>query len=343
MTQTPFPDRSLGGLNKKIDQLFSSEEGWHQYRDDLKVILQDCLHTIELQDKDPREFFPYFSDFADLVKKHLVQPHLFGIYHQKIVEPYDYYQFSLSFFRFLIDLPRSTLLGMEHVREIDGLLERGENVILLSNHQIEPDPIVISILLEPHFPNIVQRLLCVSGERVTADPLTVPFSLGCNLLRIYSKKYIHHPPEKRGEKQRHNQKTMQKMMELLNMGGHIIYVAPSGGRDRPNAEGKIEVASCDSQSIAMLQLMARSTRRSTHFYTLALSTYPLLPPPKVTRLEIGEKRLVQSSAVHLAFGSQVDLDYHKMSAGNSLQEKRKLVAERVWRLIKEGYDRLSTK
>lgn len=340
MTQTSFPDLSQEGLNKKIDHLFSSEEGWHRYRDDLKGILQGCLHTIESQNKDPGEFFPYFSDFVDLVKKHLVQPHPFGIYHQKIVEPYDYYQFSLSFFRCFIDLPRSTLLGLEHVKEIDGLLERGENIILLSNHQIEPDPIVISILLEPHFPNVVQRLLCVSGERVTADPLTVPFSLGCNLLRIYSKKYIHHPPEKRGEKQRHNQKTMQKMVELLNMGGHIIYVAPSGGRDRPDAEGKIEVALCDSQSIAMLQLMSRSTRRPTHFYTLALFTYPLLPPPQVTKFEIGERRLVQNSAVHLAFGPQIDLAYHKMTSGNSLQEKRKLVAERVWRSIKEGYNQL---
>jgi glycerol-3-phosphate O-acyltransferase len=43
------------------------------------------------------------------------------------------------------------------------------------------------------------------------------------------------------------------------------YVAPSGGRDRPNQEGIVEVAPFDPQSIEMFNLMAKKSTRPTFF------------------------------------------------------------------------------
>ena len=83
------------------------------------------------------------------------------------------------------------------------------------------------------------------------------------------------------------------MSNLLQEGGKIIYVAPSGGRDRKNAKGEIEIAAFDPSSIEMLYLMARKAERPTHFVPLTLSTYHLFPPPATIQKEIGEERFAQ--------------------------------------------------
>src|SRR5690606_4917236 len=128
------------------------------------------------------------------------------------------------------------------------------NVVLLANHQTETDPQIISILLEKSHARIAEQIIYVAGERVITDPLAIPFSMGCNLLCIYSKRYINSPPELKNEKQLHNKSTMELMSRLLKEGGKIIYVAPSGGRDRRSSSGKVEVASFDPQSIEMFSL-----------------------------------------------------------------------------------------
>ena len=49
---------------------------------------------------------------------------------------------------------------------------------------------------------------------------------------------------------------MKQMQKLFTDGGKIIWVAPSGGRDRQGADGEFEVAPFDSKSIEMFRLMA---------------------------------------------------------------------------------------
>ena len=87
----------------------------------------------------------------------------------------------------------------------------------------------------------------------------------------------------------------------------IIYVAPSGGRDRCNAKGEVEVAPFDPQSIELFALIAQKAGVATHFYPLALSTYHVLPPPHSVNMELGEARLAQCTPVHLYFGDEVDI------------------------------------
>src|ERR1700733_8124624 len=175
-----------------------------------------------------------FDTLLTLVKEQVHNPHHFGSYHQKVLYPFNYYQFGIEFIRPLVDQNRSYVYGMENVKKIAGQIRQGENVILFANHQTEVDPQLMSIALEVAYPDLASEVIFVAGDRVITDPVAMPFSMGRNLLCIFSKRHIHTPSEKKEEKLQHNQRTMNRMKELLCEGSKFIYVAPSGGRDRPN-------------------------------------------------------------------------------------------------------------
>ena len=231
---------------------------------------------------------PLVVTLTDHAVKQLLHPYRFDSYHRRVLKPFDYYRFGLDLIRPLIDLSHSSVRGMDKVDQIQSYLSKGENVILFANHQTEPDPQVISILLEKTHPQLAEEMIFVAGHRVVTDPLAVPLSKGRNLLCIYSKKHIEIPKELKAEKLLHNQRTMKKMSELLSKGGKCIYVAPSGGRDRPDTQGNVEVAKFDPSSIDLFLLLAQKAKTPTHFFPLALATYALLPPPNVVEKEIGE-------------------------------------------------------
>lgn len=232
----------------------------------------------------------------------------------------------------------STVKGLEQLARIEKQLAKKENVVLFANHQIEADPQAISILLEKTYPKIGESLIFVAGERVITDLLAVPFSMGRNLLCIYSKRYIDYPPEEKHKKQLHNKKTMELMSELLNEGGKIIYVAPSGGRDRPNSAGVVEVAPFDPPSIEMFYLMSKKASKKTHFYPMALSTYNLLPPPETVQVELGENRVTKRAAIHLAVGAEIDMEMFPESENKDKNVRRKSRADYIWNLVKKDYD-----
>lgn len=296
--------------------------------------------AVEDNNQDITDYVWIFLDYLDLVKTQIQTPFSFEPYHQMVRTPYDHYQFGINFFKPLVHLENSTLVGKDTLTEIQKHLNQNHNVILFANHQIEADPQAISILLEIYAKDLISRLIFVAGERVIIDPLAVPFSLGCNLLCIYSKRYIDHPPEKKTFKQHHNSNTMKLMKTLLDEGGHCIYVAPSGGRDRPDEDGIVHPAPFDPQSIEMFYLMARHAAKPTFFYPLALSTYSILPPPETIQTEVGEHRKTQTSAIHLAFGKQLDMEHFPNSDIKDKHLRRKARADYIYNLVCEDYNKL---
>ncbi len=278
--------------------------------------------------------------FIQLVQNQLKHPFTFEPYHKKVRHPIDYYKFSLDFIKPLVDLAHSTVQGEETLEEIDKQLKRNENVVLLANHQTETDPQAIAILLEKTHPHIGDKIIYVAGERVVTDPLAVPFSMGCDLLCIYSKRYIDHPPELKAQKQLHNKNTMELMCRLLQEGGKIIYVAPSGGRDRRGAHGEIEVAPFDPASIEMFYLMARKAKTPTHFYPFSLATYDLLPPPETVQKELGEVRTAKRCPIHIGFAPEFNMEKFPGSEENDKTTRRKARADAVWNLVNTHYKRL---
>jgi len=286
-------------------------------------------------------YHPLLLRFLDFVLDQLESPFSFEPYHQGIQKPFDYFHFGLDFIRPLVRMEQSEVHHLEFVDRIVDQLNQNDNVILLANHQTEPDPQAISLMLEETHPEFAQNMIFVAGHRVTSDPLTVPFSKGCNLLCIYSKKHIENPPEKKEEKLRHNRKTMKRMSELLAEGGKCIYVAPSGGRDRPNDKGVVDVASFDPQSIEMFHLMSKQSGHPTHFYPLALATYNLLPPPNSVLKDLGEHRHAQCTPIHLAFGEEIDMENFPGSEEKDRRARRENRAKYIWSLVKELYQKIS--
>lgn len=278
--------------------------------------------------------------FTDLVIHQLKAPHRFELFHQSVRKPFDYYQFGLDLLRPVIDFSTSSIEGLDQVNLMQQQIDAGENVILLGNHQTEPDPQVISLLLEPTHPQFATNMIFVAGHRVTTDPLAIPFSMGCNLLCIYSKKHINYPPKDKPEKVLHNQKTLKRMEELLTAGGKCIYVAPSGGRDRANALGIVEVAPFDASNIELFRLIAQQSGKKTHFYPLAIDSYSLLPPPKHIDKEIGESREVRCAPIKIAFGPEIDMENFPGSEGLPKREKRQKRAEFAWIWVCDAYAKM---
>lgn len=264
-------------------------------------------------------------------------PFTFEPYHKKVRHPFDYYKFGLDFIRPLIDVAHSKVWGLDVLAQIDKQLQAGENVVLLANHQTETDPQAISILLEKTHPHIGEKIIYVAGERVVTDLLAIPFSMGCDLLCIYSKRYIDHPPEQKMQKQLHNKNTMELMSRLLKEGGKIIYVAPSGGRDRCNADGKIEIAPFDPASIEMFYLMAKKAKTPTHFYPFTLATYDILPPPETVQKELGEKRLAKRCPIHIAFSPEFDMEHFLGSQETDKETRRQNRANAIWEIVNNTY------
>lgn len=282
-------------------------------------------------------YHPILEQFLLYVADQLGNPYTFEPYH---VRDPEYTQFGIDFIRSLVVEEESRVIHPEAMDEIASHLQKKDNVILFANHQVEPDPQAIFLLLEKTYPEISQEMIFVAGHRVTTDPLAVPFSRGCNLFCIYSKKHIENPPDLKEEKMRHNQKTMQKMKELLAEGGKCIYVAPSGGRDRMGANGEIELAPFDPQSITMFWLMAQQSGHPTHFYPLALSTYNLLPPPNSVEVELGEQRHPKCTPIHLAFGEEIDMEHFPGSDTENRLEKRINRAQYIEDIVKGLYSKL---
>ena len=316
-----------GKLSKQLAQSVS------QFYDNYQATVQTNKGDLVSLEKD-------FEQFLTFVIQQNINPHPFESYHVKIREPIDYFQFGIDFMRPLLVKERSKVLGIEYVQEMAEVLKKGDNVVLLSNHQSEADPQFISLLLEGTFPQFAEEIIFVAGTRVLTDPMAVPLSLGRNLLCIYSKRHIEHPPEEKEGKLLHNQKTMKRMSQLMAEGGKIIYVAPSGGRDRVDEKGQIPMAPFDPQSLEMFFLMARQAAAKTHFYPFALWTYPLLPPSKTIEKDLGEERNTHCAPAGVAFGAQINIEDYPGNDDPDKRTRRQHRSHHIFRLVSQEYAKI---
>ena len=329
-----YKEKFLEKLKQNKDENLINEKYYH--------IILNFFESYILAAKKGFDF-SLFDKFLDLIKDQFKEIYKFSIYHKKIRKPFDYFRFGIDFLKPVIDLENSSIFGKDNLEKIINFLKSGENVILLANHQTEGDPQGISILLDEKYSEIAKKMIFVAGERVIKDPLAIPFSMGCDLLCIYSKKHINNIPKLKEEKLLHNRKTMQVMRDLLSEGGQIIYVAPSGGRDRPNNKKEIEIAPFDSQSIEMFYLISKRAKKKTHFFPLTLSTYNLMPPPDIVEKDLGEKRITKGGKIHIAFGKEIDMDNYPGNNVSDKKERRVNRANFIHEIVKKTYKKISGK
>ena len=77
--------------------------------------------------------------------------------------------------------------------------------------------------------------------------------MGRNLFCVHSKKHLDDVPELKAERMATNRRTLKAMQTGLNEGGKLLWIAPSGGRDRseePTSGGWLpSVAGNDRQAV----------------------------------------------------------------------------------------------
>ncbi|CAM6066071.1 unnamed protein product [Sphagnum tenellum] len=278
------------------------------------------------------------STVLDRILLQFENPFTFPSYHQRMLEPYDYYEFGQNYVRPLIDYRNSYLGNIGVFDEIEGYLKRGENVILLSNHQTEADPAVIALLLETTHPFLAENLTYVAGDRVVLDPFCKPFSMGRNLLCVYSKKHLYDIPALAEMKRIANTRTLREMSALLRNGGQLIWIAPSGGRDRPDPVTQEWVpAPFDTSSVMSAKRLSDSVRVPGHIYPTALLCFNIMPPPYQVEKELGERRAVGYSGVGFAVGPEICYD----SLTSSIKDKntaRDLYTQAAWEVVNANYN-----
>ena len=320
-----------------LKKLCSEKEITKKYLDILSDFYKCYIKTVNSH-TSKKDITSLFDQLVALLIDHAKNPFKFGLYHKKITKPFNYQKFGIDFLKPLVDLKNSKLYGIDNLKKIKEYIDKKENVILLSNHQSEVDPLIIPILAGDKYSSLTSNIISVAGERVILDPLAIPFSMGCSLLCIYSKRYIDLDITKKHQKQMHNKKVMSLMKTLLSEGGKVIYVAPSGGRDRRNNRGKIEIAPFDYKSLEMFYLMGKKAKRKTHFFPLTLSTYDIMPPPEKIQIEMGEKRVVNRGKIFISFSNELDMENFPQSDEKDKVQRRKNRAKYIHNIVKEEYE-----
>jgi glycerol-3-phosphate O-acyltransferase len=329
-----------GNVLARLERAVAGKEMTRRVRDILEEF-HATHHQVALDyGATPEDEEDLWLEFVAHVINNIAAPHVFPLYSERVRKPADLSRFGAAFWGSVVDWDLSSLQGIENLDLIDEHCRRGDNVILVGNHQTEPDPFLLSGLMAATHPEIAEQIIFLAGHRVLTDPVAIPFSMGCNLLAVYSKRHLDDSPERRTEKRLHNARTMTRMRELLRDGGRCIFVAPSGGRDRRNAEGRVAVAPFDANAVQMVVLLARRAETPIHIFPLALSTHGVFPPPETVERRLGERRIVGGGAVHASFGSPFDIsDLPGRDPGNARARRRARAA--AWeRAVSNLYDGL---
>ncbi|XVE57379.1 hypothetical protein DITRI_Ditri04bG0086800 [Diplodiscus trichospermus] len=278
----------------------------------------------------------------DLILLDVEDPFEFEPYHKALREPFDYYMFGQNYIQPLIDFKNSYVGNLSLFYEIEEKLKQGHNVVLMSNHQTEADPAVIALLLEKTNPHIAENLIYVAGDRVIADPLCKPFSIGRNLICVYSKKHMFDAPELAEMKRKANIRSLKEMALLLRGGSKIVWIAPSGGRDRPDPlTGEWNPAPFDSSSVDNMRRLIEHSGAPGHIYPLALLCYGIMPPPSQVEKEIGEKRIINFHGAGLSVAPKISLSEIAPGCENP-EEAKDAYTRGLYKSVVEQYNVLKS-
>ncbi|XP_024030498.1 glycerol-3-phosphate acyltransferase, chloroplastic isoform X2 [Morus notabilis] len=269
-------------------------------------------------------------------------PFVFSPHHKALREPFDYYMFGQNYIRPLIDFRNSYVGNISIFNEMEEKLQQGHNIVLISNHQTEADPAVIALLLEATNPHLAENMIYIAGDRVLTDPLCKPFSMGRNLICVYSKKHMFDVPEFVEMKRRANTRSLKEMAVLLRGGSQIIWIAPSGGRDRPDpVTEEWYPAPFDASSVDNMRRLAEHSGAPGHIYPLALLCYDIMPPPRQVEKEIGEKRIISFHGAGLSVAPAISFSNFADSSEIS-EEAKQAYTEALYGSVTEQYNVLKS-
>lgn len=276
------------------------------------------------------------ASIADTVLNQFRDPYTFPSFHERILLPYNYFQFGQNYVGSLIDFSKSVLGHPKRWAQVQQQLNDKHNVILLANHQTEADPGVFAHMLFESYPDLAQNVIYVAGDRVVTDAFCKPFSMGRNLFCVHSKKHMDDIPELKAAKMDTNRKTLVAMSRKLNEGGCLIWIAPSGGRDRPKENGQWLPDKFDPSAVELMRNLAARAKQPGHLYTMAMYSWPIMPPPKTVDKSIGERRLTNYSGVGISLTAELDVE-GIIGGIEDKEEQQVALAKAAHELVTEGY------
>ena len=248
------------------------------------------------------------SSIAERVALQYRDPYTFPSRHERILSPFDYYAFGQRYCGNLINFRSSYVGNVAGFREVKAQLERGENVVLMANHQSEADPGVWAWMTQYIDANLATDMRYVAGDRVVLDTFAKPFSMGRNLVCVHSKRHMGDDPVIRAEKMKTNQRSVRELGILFREGGALLWIAPSGGRDRVDPEtDEYKPAAFDPAAVQLMRrLLAKaSSKHPGHVYPMAMASAEIMPPPRGVQKELGEERVLNYHGVGIALGEEL--------------------------------------
>ncbi|GAV84421.1 Acyltransferase domain-containing protein [Cephalotus follicularis] len=274
----------------------------------------------------------------DRVSLDVEDPFDFSPHHKAMREPFDYYMFGQNYIRPLVDFSNSYVGNISVFDEMEQKLQQGHNIVLISNHQTEADPAIIALLLEATNQHIAEKIIYVAGDRVLTDPLCKPFSMGRNLICVYSKKHMLDVPELAEMKRKANTRSLKEMALLLRGGSQIVWIAPSGGRDRPDPlTEEWYPAPFDASSVDNMRRLVEHSGTPGHIYPLALLCHNIMPPPLEVEKEIGEKRMISFDGAGLSVVTEIS--FRDIAAGccNHEEQAKEAYTQALYNSVTEQY------
>ncbi|KAL0716361.1 hypothetical protein Bca4012_065683 [Brassica carinata] len=254
-------------------------------------------------------------------------PYTFNPYHKAIREPFDYFHFVHTYIRPLIDFKNSYVGNVSIFSELEDKIRQGHNIVLISNHQSEADPAVISLLLEAQCPYIGENIVSLRA---------------LNLICVYSKNHMNDDPELVDMKRKANTRSLKEMATLLRSGSQLIWIAPSGGRDRPNSStGEWFPAPFDPSSVDNMRRLVEHSGVPGHIYPMSLLCYDIMPPPPKVEKEIGERRLVGFHGTGLSVAPEISFSDVTENC-NSPNEAKEAYSEALYKSVNEQYKTLNS-
>lgn len=332
----------FGALQKGVDSGKLPKPLYAAFEDFYNNYKQTVLNS-DAPDASPELVARVMGSIADRTFNQFLDPYTFPSYHTRLLEPYDYYKFGQNYVRTLINFNKSVVGHLERFQKVQEQLDAGDNVVLLANHQTEADPGVWALLLEKKLPHLATEIIYVAGDRVVADPLCKPFSMGRNLFCVHSRKRMDDIPELKSEKMATNRRTLGAMVKEMSKGGKLVWIAPSGGRDRPDPQsGDWLPHRYDPGAVELMRTMMAKSKRPGHLWPMAMYSWEVMPPPAGLEKNLGERRLTGHAGTGISLAEELDVDAILSGiAPEQKQDRQQKLTDTAWKATVEEFKSLS--
>jgi glycerol-3-phosphate O-acyltransferase len=149
-------------------------------------------------------------------------------------------------------------------------------------------------------------------------------------------------PELVEMKRKANTRSLKEMATLLRSGSQIIWIAPSGGRDRPVANsGEWEPAPFDPSSVDNMRRLVDHSGPPGHIYPLAILCHDIMPPPLKVEKEIGEKRIISYHGTGISVAPEVSFS-NATAACENPEKAKEAYSKALYDSVTNQYDVLKS-